>query len=491
MFPKGSQLHLLPLSTKHEFSQLRRSAFTLADGAQTEDAAAIAKLVLESDPRTLPEALYRPTIKWTPELVDKVLKRLWNHGPKALQFFKHLGRHPAYTHSPSAFDHAIDIAARMRDYNSAWALLARMRSLRRGPIPRTFAILAERYVSAGKPHRAVNLFLSMHNYGCRQDLHSFNTILDILCKSKRVEMAHDLFKTLRNKFNADSVSYNIIANGYCIVKRTPMALQVLKEMVERGISPTMVTYNTMLKGYFRNKQLKEAWEFYLEMRKRKCEIDVVTYTTVIHGFGVAGEVKKSRRVFDEMVKEGVAPSVATYNALIQVLCKKESVESAVVVFEEMVREGLCVPNVTTYNVVIRGFCHVGDMERALGFMGRMEEHGLRASVQTYNVLLRYFCDAGEIEKGLEVFGKMGGGECLPNLDTYNVLICAMFVRKKSEDLVVAGKLLMEMIDRGFLPRKFTFNRVLNGLVLTGNQEFAKEILRKQSKCGRVVRRLKL
>ncbi|KAL2328508.1 hypothetical protein Fmac_021935 [Flemingia macrophylla] len=355
----------------------------------------------------------------------------------------------------------------------------------------TLFLVSERYVSAGKPHRAVNLFLSMHHHGCRQDLHSFNTILDILCKSKRVEMAHHLFKTLRHKFRADSVTYNTIANGYCIAKRTPMALKVLKEMVERGIRPTAVTYNTMLKGYFRNRQLKEAWEFYLEMKKRKCEIDVVTYTTVIHGFGVAGEVKKARRVFDEMVKEGVAPSVVTYNALIQVLCKKESVESAVVVFEEMVGEGLCVPNVTTYNVVIRGLCHAGDMERALGFVGRMEEHGLRASVQTYNVLIRYFCDAGEIERGLEVFEKMGGSECLPNLDTYNVLICAMFVRKKSEDLVVAGKLLMEMVDRGFVPTKFTFNRVLNGLVLTGNQEFAKEILRKQSECSRVVRRLKL
>ena len=212
---------------------------------------------------------------------------------------------------------------------------------------------------------------------------------------------------------------------------------------------------------------------------------------MIHGFGVAGDVKKAKRVFHEMVKEGVVPNVATYNALIQVLCKKDSVENAVVVFEEMAREGVCVPNVVTYNVVIRGLCHVGDMERALGFMERMGEHGLRACVQTYNVVIRYFCDAGEVEKALEVFGKMGDGSCLPNLDTYNVLISAMFVRKKSEDLVVAGKLLMDMVDRGFLPRKFTFNRVLNGLVITGNQDFAKEILRMQSRCGRIVRRLKL
>ncbi|XP_061369632.1 pentatricopeptide repeat-containing protein At1g74900, mitochondrial [Gastrolobium bilobum] len=461
----------------------------LTTNVAAEDAT-VAKLVLDSDPRTISETLEKPDFRWSPELVDKVLKRLWNHGPKALQFFKHLDRHPTYIHASSGFDHAIDIAARMRDYNSVWALVGRMRSLRRGPTPRTFAIITERYVSAGKAHRAVKVFLSMHEHGCRQDLSSFNTILDVLCKSRRVEMAYNLFKVFRGRFKCDSVSYNIIANGWCLIKRTPMALQVFKEMVERGITPTLVTYNILLKGYFRTNQLKEAWEFFLEMKKRKCEIDVVTYTTMVHGFGVAGEVKRSRRVFDEMVREGLVPSVATYNALIQVLCKKDSVQNAVLVFEEMVRKG-CVPNVVTYNVVIRGLCHSGDMEKAVEFMGRMEEHGSRPNVQTYNVVIRYFCDAGEIEKGLNMFEKMGNGSCLPNLDTYNVLISAMFVRKKSDDLVMAGKLLIEMIDRQFLPRKFTFNRVLNGLVLTGNHDFAKEILRMQSRCGRVLRHLKL
>ncbi|XP_057443005.1 pentatricopeptide repeat-containing protein At1g74900, mitochondrial [Lotus japonicus] len=488
-----SHLHLLsPPKFRSRLPHQSLTTVPQPPAPPSPEDAAVAKLALESDPGTLAEALENSPFRWTPELVDEVLKRLWNHGPKALQFFKHLDRHPTYIHSPSGFEHAIDIAARMRDYTTAWTLVSRMRSLRRGPTPRAFAILAERYAAAGKPHRAVRVFISMHEHGCRQDLNSFNTILDVLCKTKRVEMAHSLFKTFRGRFRCDSVSYNIIANGWCLIKRTPMALQVLKEMAERGISPTMVTYNTLLKGYFRCHQLREAWEFFLEMKKRKCEIDVVTYTTMVHGFGVAGEVKKSKRVFDEMVRAGLVPSVATYNALIQVLCKKDCVQNALLVFEEMVGKG-CVPNLNTYNVVIRGLCHSGDMERAVEYMGRMEKHGIRPSVQTYNVVIRYFCDAGEIEKGLSMFEKMGDGSCscLPNLDTYNVLISAMFVRKKSEDLVVAGKLLIEMVDRGFLPRKFTFNRVLNGLALTGNQEFAKEILRMQSRCGRALRHLKL
>ncbi|KAJ8753616.1 hypothetical protein K2173_022857 [Erythroxylum novogranatense] len=470
---------------------LKGRNFTALPSPEASQTASLYKLILNSsDPRALSQTLHSTAIEWTPDLVNTILKRLWNHGPKALQFFRILSHHPLYAHHASSFDLAIDITARLRDYRTLWALVSRMRSRRIGPSPKTFAIIAERYAAAGKPHRAFKVFLHMREYGCFQDLHSFNTILDVLCKSGRVEMAYNLFKTLRGRFKVDCVSYNIIANGWCLIKRTPKALEVLKEMVERGLSPNITTCNTMLKGYIRAGQINEAWDFFLEMKKRKCEIDVVTYTTVIHGFGVVGEVKRAQKVFYRMVEDGVLPSVATYNAFIQVLCKKDNVENAMSVFEEMVKKGY-VPNSVTYNLLIRGLFHAGQMERAMELMERMKDDECDPNVQTYNIAIRYFCDAGEIERGLDLFQKMGSGDCLPNLDTYNILISGMFVRKKSDDMVVAGKLLLEMVDRGFMPRRLTFNRILDGLLLTGNQGFAKEILSLQSRCGRLPRRLKL
>ncbi|KAI5675314.1 hypothetical protein M9H77_06264 [Catharanthus roseus] len=457
--------------------------------APPPDPNTITNLILETDPQTLSHIFHNLT-EWTPDLACTILKRLWNHGPKALEFFSLLDRHNAYILSATAFDYAIDIAARMRDYKTLWTLVARMRAQKLGPSPKTFAIITERYVSCGKSDKAVKIFLSMHKHGCPQDLTSFNSFLDVLCKAKRVEMAYKLLKIFRGKFRADTVSYSIIANGFCLVKRTPKALEILKEMVERGLSPTLTTYNIMLKGFFRAGQLNEAWKFFLEMKRRKCEIDVVTYTTMVHGFGVKGEVERARKVFDEMIGAGVLPSVASYNALIQVLCKKDDVENGILVFHEMLRKGY-IPNVTTYNVIIRGLCHDGKMDRAMEYTERMKDNQCDANVQTYNVIIRYYCDAGETEKGLEVFEKMGEGHCLPNLDTYNILISAMFVRKKSDDLLVAGKLLVEMIGRGFLPRKFIFNRVLNGLLLTGNQDFAREILRNESGLGRLPRHFRL
>ncbi|KAL1814701.1 hypothetical protein DCAR_0518869 [Daucus carota subsp. sativus] len=450
----------------------------------------LANLILKTDPKALPQTLQAHTTDWTQDLVHKTLKRLWNHGPKALQFFTLLDRHHSYTHSAAAFDHAIDIAARLRDYKTLWTLMTRMKTRQLGPSPKTFAIVIERLVAAGKPDRAVKVFLSMHHHGVIQDLNCFNMFLDVLCKSRRAEMAYNLFKAFKGRFRVDTITYNVLVNGFCLIKRTPRGLEIMREMVERGLEPSLCTYNTMLKGFFRAGQVKEAWEFFLEMKRRKCEIDVVTYTTVVHGLGVAGEVKRARKVFDEMIDAGVLPSVATYNAFIQILCKKDCVENANVVFEEMVKKGY-LPNSTTYGVLIRGWCHAGKMDRAMEYMDRMKNDECEPNVQTYNVVIRYYSDNGEIEKALEVFERMSAGECLPNLDTYNVLISAMFVRKTADDLLVAGKLLIEMVDRGFLPRKFTYNRVLNGLLLTGHQEFAKEILRLHSRSGCLPRHFRL
>ncbi|XP_015070476.1 pentatricopeptide repeat-containing protein At1g74900, mitochondrial [Solanum pennellii] len=481
---------LNPISTTlSHFATLPPPSPPLPPSLLPPDPVVISNLILQSSPESLSDTLHTLT-QWTPVLVQAVLKRLWNHGPKALQFFNLLDHHRSYTHSTTAFDHAIDIAARMRDYKTLWKLVARMQSRRLGPNPKTFAIITERYVSAGKADKAVNVFLSMHKHGCPQDLSSFNAFLDVLCKSKRAEMALKLFKMFRSRFKADTISYNTLANGFCLVKRTPKAQEILKEMVERGLNPTITTYNIMLNGFFRAGQIKEAWEFFLQMKKRKCDIDVVTYTTLVHGFGVAGEVEKAQKLFNEMVGAGILPSVATYNALIQVMCKKDSMENAILVFNEMLRKGY-LPNATTYNAIIRGLCHVGKMDNAMEYMDKMNEDGCEPNVQTYNVVIRYYCDEGEIEKSLRVFERMSTGDCLPNLDTYNILISAMFVRKKSDDLLVAGKLLTEMVDRGFLPRKFIFNRVLNGLLLTGNQDFAKEILRLVSKSGRLPCHFKL
>lgn len=434
-------------------------------------------------------------------VADSVLKLLWHHAPRALLFFHSLLHLPPRAHAvgPSTLDLALDLSARLRRprqlTNSILGLFPRHRL---AFTPRTFPILFERLaVSQRRPDLAVRLFLSLHrSHRVAQDLPLFNSLLDALSKSRHAGKAASLVRALEQRFTPDVVTYNTLADGWCRVKDTSRALDVLRLMVESGIAPTKTTYNIILKGFFRAGQLRHAWDFFLQMKKRgskdeSCKPDVVSYTTMVHGLGVAGQLEKARKVFDEMAKEGCAPSVATYNALIQVICKKGNVEDAVTVFDGMLVKGY-VPNVVTYTVLIRGLCHAGKIDRGLKLLERMKNGGCEPIVQTYNVLIRYLFEEGEMEKGLDLFEKMSKGEeCLPNQDTYNIIISAMFMRKRAEDMVLAARMVDEMVDRGYLPRRFMFNRVLNGLMLTGNQELSRKLLRMQEKYRRLQREIRL
>jgi pentatricopeptide repeat protein len=183
--------------------------------------------------------------------------------------------------------------------------------------------------------------------------------------------------------------------------------------------------------------------------------------------------------------------VATYNALIQVICKKGNVEDALTVFDDMLQQDLT-PNVVTYTVLIRGLCHAAKIDQAMKLMERMKSKGCEPVVQTYNVLIRYSFEEGEIDKALCLFERMSKGEdCLPNQDTYNIIISAMFVRKRAEDMAMAARMVMDMVERGYLPRRFMLNRVLNGLMLTGNQQISRDLLRMQEKYRRLRREIRL
>ncbi|KAK8956077.1 Pentatricopeptide repeat-containing protein [Platanthera guangdongensis] len=486
---------------------LRHHSSLISNDEATDLPSHISKLVLKH-PSTAASAAASlastisssfPSTSLTPSVVNAVLKRLWNDGPRSLLFFRSLLRLPSVSLSPSSFDHAVDIAARLRDRLSLRFLLSARLAAGLPLSHRTFSLLAERFAAAGKPDRAVRLFLSLHHHGIRQELRTFNSLLDVLCKSRRVRKATSLFKTFKHRFGADAITFNILADGWCRLKHTGNALDLLKEMVESGVNPTLATYNILLKGFFRSGQVNEAWQFFLQMKKRgrkmgsDCLPDVVSYTTVVHGLGLAGQIENARKVFDEMISQGCLPSVATYNAFIQVLCKKDSIQNALMVFEEMLRRGYT-PNVTTYNVLIRGLCHGGEMERAMELMQKwmVRDERCRPNVHTYNIVIRHWCEKGETEKALELVGRMNEGvDCLPNLDTYNLVISRMFERRRSEDMVVAGRMVMEMVQRGYLPRRFMFNKVLNGLLLTGNQAFARDLLRMQDKFWRLRRDIRL
>ncbi|XP_031491719.1 pentatricopeptide repeat-containing protein At1g74900, mitochondrial-like [Nymphaea colorata] len=445
-----------------------------------DPAVVVAKLVLRYCGNALNVALRRSGVAWSPLLASRLLRLFRSDARRFLRLHRWLSRHRPSCLGPAATDLLVDALGRAHRLDA----LRRAVDGHSSPSIRTFAIAAERLVSAGRSDLAVRLFLESPT---PPTLPLLNALLAALCRSGRIAEAESLFRSLRRRIPPDAITFNTLADGWCRAGSVERAVETLRRMVmDAGIQPTAASYNILLKGFLRTNRIQKAIEFFREMIRRGCKPDAVTYTTLISEFGRAGEVDRAFKIFEEMIDPGGChPTPATYNAMIQLLCRKVSTDKGLNLFNEMKKKGYN-PNKTTYNILLKGLCDAHRVDQAMEFLTRMKkESEFGPNTQTYNILIRGFCMVGEIERGRILLAEMGKDGCIPDSDSYSILVSAFCATRKKNEVLESGKLLQEMIEKGFTPPRLTVNRVMNGLIMTGNQEFAREFLRRHSQCGRL------
>jgi len=95
--------------------------------------------------------------------------------------------HPSFVNTrppPDAYDAVIDALARARQFDAAWRVVVDA-SADGAASPRTFAVLARRYIAAGMTRQAVRAFDDMEAFvGREANSAEFATLLDTLCKYK-------------------------------------------------------------------------------------------------------------------------------------------------------------------------------------------------------------------------------------------------------------------------------------------------------------------
>jgi pentatricopeptide repeat protein len=102
------------------------------------------------------------------------------------------------------------------------------------------------------------------------------------------------------------------------------------------------------------------------------------------------------------------------------------VDGALKLYKKMKEEGLCMPSIHTYNILVGMFLKLNRMEIVKGLWDDMSEYG----------------------EG-------------PDLDSYTMLIHGLCEKQKWRQ---ACQFFVEMIERGFLPRKVTFETLYRGLI---------------------------
>ncbi|GFY87447.1 hypothetical protein Acr_05g0010860 [Actinidia rufa] len=409
----------------------------------------------------------------SPSLLHQTLIRLRNASKVALSFFLWANRQPHCRPDAAAYHLLIDTLGRARQFDVAWQLILEMDQRNLKPSSATFGILIRRLVSAGLTRQAIRAFDDMEgfleNEGMKNE--DFCYLLDTLCKYGYVKVATEIFNKRKFRFGSDVKMYTILVYGWCKINRPQMGERFFREMVDRGIEPNVVSYNVLLNGICRKSSLHpedrfertiRAAELLLdEMHEIGIEPDVTSYSILLHVYSRAHKPTLSLDKLKMMKSQGICPTVATYTSVVKCLCSCGRIEDAEELLNEMVCNGVS-PSAATYNCFFKEYRGRKDADTALKLYRKMKEESPHLpSIHSYNILVVMFVKLSQMEIVKEIWDDMKASGAGPDLDSYTLLIHALCEKKMWKQ---ACQSFVEMIEKGILPQKVTFETLYRGLI---------------------------
>lgn len=116
-----------------------------------------------------------------------------------------------------------------------------------------------------------------------------------------------------NGFVPDVVTYNCLINGLCKTYRIERAHELFDEMLVKGVLPNRVTYNSFIRYYSVVNEADKALRFMRGMEEREHgKPSSSSYTPIIHSLCESGRVTEARDLLVEMVARGHVPREFTY-----------------------------------------------------------------------------------------------------------------------------------------------------------------------------------
>lgn len=388
----------------------------------------------------------------------------------------------------------IDSLGKVGQFDVAWQLIRKMDSEGDDTKPNftTFFVLIKRLIAAGLTRSAIRAFYDISVFVGEEFEARFGFcfcyLVDTLCKYGYVEVAVEVFDKERYRVEGDAKVYNVLIYGWCKVGRIDMGRRFLREMLERGVETNVATYNVLLNGICKRASLhsdvrfervvKEAEKVFDEMRERGLEPDVTSYSILLHVYSRAHKPQLCLDKFVLMKERGICPTVATYTSVVKCLCLCGRMGDAERLLDEMVCSGVS-PDAETYNCFFKEYRVRKDVEGAMKLYSKMKEDNSLCppNMRTYNILLGMLLKLGKMGLAWDIWEDMKSSGVGPDLDAYTLLVHELCEKQKWKQ---ACEFFIEMIDKGFLPQKITFETLYHGLI---QADMLKDLEKVEEKVG--------
>ncbi|XP_078155500.1 pentatricopeptide repeat-containing protein At1g05600-like [Carex rostrata] len=184
-----------------------------------------------------------------------------------------------------------------------------------------------------------------------------------------------------------------------------------------------------------------------------------------------GDFQGARDVLDELPQSNCEPDMNSFNYILGCLLKYNKVNEACCLLEVMERLGFT-SNELTYELLAFHACKANRIDSAIQFLERMFVEGLRPRFKTHAAFIKgYFSLGREADACKYVVDMSVRDKCSVNVN-YSMLSSLFYNSKR---VLEAGRVLFEMMEKGFRPNQSIYIRVVKMLLVAGRVDMASQL----------------
>ncbi|KAF5742500.1 ACT11D09.4 [Tripterygium wilfordii] len=314
---------------------------------------------------------------------------------------------------------------------------------------------------------------------------SYNNLINAHCDKSEVDTALQVYGHIiaNAPFSPSHVTYRHLTKGLIESNRIGEAVDLLREMLNKGHGADSLVYNNLISGFLEMGNLDKANELFDELKERCLVYDGVVNATYMDWFFRQGRDKEAMESYKSLMDRGFKMVPATRNVLLETLLKHGKKAEASYLFEQMLDDhtppNFQAVNSDTFNIMVNECFKLGKFAEAVDTFKKVgTKPGSRPftmDVAGYSNIIVRFCENGMLTEAERFFTELCSKSLSPDATSYRTLIDTYLKMERVDD---ALQMLNKMVEARLRVVVGFGTRVFGGLIKNGKAVDSAHVLLK-------------
>jgi len=235
----------------------------------------------------------------------------------------------------------------------------------------------------------------------------FNTLLDLCVRLHDLDRMGAVFQMMSTYVEVSSVTYGTLIKAFGQAGRLARCKEVWEEMLQKGLTPSVVTFGCYIDACARDDDLDGAVRT-LESMSAIGGIppNAVIYTSVMRGLARVGQCDAAFDLYRQMRSKGITGTLVTFNSVLSMVSQQIVDREK---FDEVtrdMRDSKISPNTMSLSIMLKAHVAFGNLDLAMDLFKETCSKSAAPDTFASNALLVALARAGRATDSEEVLAGM-------------------------------------------------------------------------------------